>query len=98
MPFMRGPMPLRRTLFYLQQVILNLFKKTKFFFIQGKVILRDNVSILMFGYHIQPLPEQQGAADFIFWHWAQVQFKNPHIQMVRKTDYCPTPFIMAFLS
>lgn len=52
----------------------------------------------MFGYHSKPLPEQTGVADFIFWHWAQVQFKNPHIQMVREKDYCPTPFLMAFLS
>lgn len=76
-------MPLRRTFFYLQQ---------------GKVVLRDEVSILLFNYHGRPRPEQQGTRDFIFWHWAQLQYKNPHLQLVKKKDFVVTPFAMAILS
>ena len=83
MPFMRGAMPLRRTFFYLNQ---------------GKVILRDDVSVLVIGYHGRPHPEQQGTRDFIFWHWAQLQYKNPHLQLVKKKDFVITPFAMAILS
>ncbi|KAE9549605.1 hypothetical protein FO519_007179 [Halicephalobus sp. NKZ332] len=82
MPFMRGAMPLRRTLFYLNQ---------------GKVVLRDDVSVLVVGYHGRPQPEQQGTRDFVFWHWAQLQYKNPHLQLVKKKDFVITPFAMAIL-
>uniref|UniRef100_A0AC35EYP6 Small ribosomal subunit protein mS25 n=1 Tax=Panagrolaimus sp. PS1159 TaxID=55785 RepID=A0AC35EYP6_9BILA len=82
MPFMRGAMPLRRTLFYLEQ---------------GKVILRDDVAVLCIGYHSKPRPEQKGATDFIYWNWAQLQYKNPHIQLIKKQDFVVTPFAMAIL-
>uniref|UniRef100_A0A7E5A0B4 Small ribosomal subunit protein mS25 n=1 Tax=Panagrellus redivivus TaxID=6233 RepID=A0A7E5A0B4_PANRE len=79
---MRGPMPLRRTFFYLQQ---------------GKVIFRDDVAVLCLGYHGRPRPEQQGAREFIFWNWAQLQYKNPEIQLIKKKDFVVTPFAMAIL-
>ena len=80
---MRGAMPLRRTFFYLEQ---------------GKVILRDDVSIFLLAYHGKPRPEQSGASEFIYWHWAQMQHKNPHVQLIKKKDFVVTPFAMAILS
>uniref|UniRef100_A0A0K0FQ24 Small ribosomal subunit protein mS25 n=1 Tax=Strongyloides venezuelensis TaxID=75913 RepID=A0A0K0FQ24_STRVS len=82
MPFMHGAMPLRRTRFYLRQ---------------GKVIFRDNVAVLTMGYHKRPKPEQSGTRDFIFWHWAQLQFLNPKVQLVKLPDVVITPFAKAYL-
>ncbi|KAH7701157.1 Protein MRPS-25 [Aphelenchoides avenae] len=83
MPFMHGGMPLRRTFFYLNQ---------------GKIVLRDDVAVLMINYHYRPKPEQQGAREFVFWHWAQVQYKNPHLQLIKHNGLTVTPFAMAFLN
>uniref|UniRef100_A0A0K0EQ03 Small ribosomal subunit protein mS25 n=1 Tax=Strongyloides stercoralis TaxID=6248 RepID=A0A0K0EQ03_STRER len=82
MPFMHGSMPLRRTYYYLEQ---------------GKILLRDNVAVLSLGYHSKPKPEQVGAKDFIFWHWAQLQYKNPKVQLVKLRDLVITPYAQAFL-
>ncbi|CAD5206409.1 unnamed protein product [Bursaphelenchus okinawaensis] len=82
MPFMKGNMPIRRTFYYLQQ---------------GKVILRDDVDVMYFGIHRRPTSEQQGAKDFVFWHFAQLQYKNPQIQLIKKMDVSITPFAQAFL-
>uniref|UniRef100_A0AC35UE11 L51_S25_CI-B8 domain-containing protein n=1 Tax=Rhabditophanes sp. KR3021 TaxID=114890 RepID=A0AC35UE11_9BILA len=82
MPFMHGSMPLRRTYWYLQQ---------------GKVILRDDVAVLSLGFHKKPSVAQKGARDFIFWHWAQLQYKNPTVQLVKHADLTITPFAQAFL-
>ena len=46
MPFMRGPMPLRRTTYYLEQ---------------GQLHLRDSVRIFSINFHAKPKPLQQGA-------------------------------------
>ncbi|VDN55692.1 unnamed protein product [Dracunculus medinensis] len=82
MPFMHGSMPLRRTYFYLNQ---------------GTIFFRDVVKVLAFGFHRRPTPEQKGARDFIFWHWAQLQFQNPKVQLVKYVDFTPIPFVQAFL-
>jgi len=82
MPFARGVMPLRRTLFYLKQ---------------GKIILREDVAVLSIGFHRRPKPEQLGAREFVFWHYAQLQYKNPHLQLLKVSDVCPTPYAQAFL-
>ncbi|MFH4977492.1 hypothetical protein AB6A40_004201 [Gnathostoma spinigerum] len=82
MPFMHGPMPLRRTYYYLRQ---------------GKIMFRHNVKVFMMNYHLKPSEQQRGAADFVFWHWAQLQYKNPTVQLVRRADFTPTPFAQAFL-
>uniref|UniRef100_A0A914D2W6 Small ribosomal subunit protein mS25 n=1 Tax=Acrobeloides nanus TaxID=290746 RepID=A0A914D2W6_9BILA len=82
MPFMRGVMPIRRTFFYLEQ---------------GRVVFRDDVKVFCLGYHQRPEPHQKGAKEFIFWHWAQLQFRNPYIQLVKLKNFTVTPFAMAFL-
>lgn len=83
MPFMHGSMPLRRTFFYLQQ---------------GKVKFRDNVHVFAMGFHKNPTPEQTGARDFVYWHWAQLQYHNPKVQLVKHADKVITPFARAYLS
>lgn len=56
-----------------------------------------NFQVLAFGFHRRPTPEQKGARDFIFWHWAQLQFQNPKVQLVKYVDFTPIPFVQAFL-
>uniref|UniRef100_A0A0N5CHD5 Small ribosomal subunit protein mS25 n=1 Tax=Strongyloides papillosus TaxID=174720 RepID=A0A0N5CHD5_STREA len=82
MPFMYGKMPLRRTAFYLDQ---------------GKITFRNNVKVLILGYHKKPKPEQSGTRHFVFWHWAQLQYKNPSVQLVKIPDLVITPFAKAYL-
>ncbi|KAI6234412.1 28S ribosomal protein S25, mitochondrial [Aphelenchoides fujianensis] len=82
MPFKYGAMPLRRTLYYLEQ---------------GKITLRSDVAVLLLGFHRRPQPQQKGAFDFVFWHFAQLQYKNPHLQLIKKSDVSITPFAQAFL-
>jgi len=83
MPFKLGEMPIRRTLFYLEQ---------------GKIVLRNDVAVLQFGSHLKPTPEQKGTHDFLFWHYSQIQFKNPHVQLIKNYDTSITPFAQAFLN
>ncbi|KAK0428609.1 hypothetical protein QR680_010901 [Steinernema hermaphroditum] len=82
MPFMHGTMPLRRTFFFLQQ---------------GKINFRDEVAVLALGFNRRPLEHQKGAREFVFWHWAQLQFQNPKVQLVKHVDLTVTPFAQAFL-
>ncbi|GMT24162.1 hypothetical protein PFISCL1PPCAC_15459 [Pristionchus fissidentatus] len=82
MPFMHGTMPLRRTFFYLQQ---------------GKIKLRDNVTVFSMGYHRKGEGSQSGAREFVFWHWAQLQYHNPNVQLVKDVDKVITPYAKAFL-
>lgn len=83
MPFKIGKAPLRRTLYYLKQ---------------GKIELREDVSVMLIGTHFHPTAKQQGAREFAFWHFAQIQFKNPHVQVIKKFDISVTPFAQTFLS
>ncbi|CAI5448945.1 unnamed protein product [Caenorhabditis angaria] len=82
MPFMHGSMPLRRTFFYLQQ---------------GKIKFRDTVHVFSLGFNRNPTPEQAGARDFVYWHWAQLQYHNPKVQLVKHVDKVITPFARAYL-
>ncbi|KHJ82965.1 hypothetical protein OESDEN_17340 [Oesophagostomum dentatum] len=82
MPFMHGTMPLRRTFYYL---------------LQGKIKFRDDVQVFAMGFHRKPNEQQQGARDFVFWHWAQLQYKNPRVQLVKHIDLVITPFARAYL-
>ncbi|GMR48052.1 hypothetical protein PMAYCL1PPCAC_18247, partial [Pristionchus mayeri] len=82
MPFMHGKMPLRRTYFYLQQ---------------GKIKFRDNVAVFSMGYPRNVERVLDGANQFVFWHWAQLQFHNPRVQLVKQMDKVITPYAKAFL-
>uniref|UniRef100_A0A0N5AU27 Small ribosomal subunit protein mS25 n=1 Tax=Syphacia muris TaxID=451379 RepID=A0A0N5AU27_9BILA len=82
MPFMRGSMPLRRTLYYLKQ---------------GKIFFRSNVKVFAIGFHRVPEHGQEGAREFVYWHWAQLQYNNPKVQLVKFMDRTIVPFAMAFL-
>ncbi|VDK60184.1 unnamed protein product [Anisakis simplex] len=82
MPFMHGTMPLRRTFLYLHR---------------GKIHFRDNVQVLSFGYNRRPTEAQKGAREFVFWHWAQLQYHNPKVQLVKHVDLTVIPFAQAFL-
>ena len=77
---MRGPAPWRRTFEYLNS---------------GKLVFRENVKIFSINYH-DTLPESEGLRKFIFWHLAQVQFKNPKVQCVQLKNVTYTPFISIY--
>uniref|UniRef100_A0A914S825 Ribosomal protein/NADH dehydrogenase domain-containing protein n=1 Tax=Parascaris equorum TaxID=6256 RepID=A0A914S825_PAREQ len=64
-------MPLRRTFLYLRR---------------GKIHFRDNVQVFSFGYNRCPSEAQKGAREFVFWHWAQLQYHNPKVQLGRSRE------------
>ncbi len=67
---------------------------------QGKIFLRDQVGVLIVGMN-ETLPQkekQSGLNEFLYWHWAQLQFNNPSVHLVRLTNMCITPYLQAFLS
>lgn len=37
------------------------------------------------------------AASFLYWHWGQLQYQNPHVQLVAHHFKFPTAFFRAFL-
>ncbi|KAK6031349.1 hypothetical protein OSTOST_02497 [Ostertagia ostertagi] len=55
------------------------------------------IKVFAMGFHRQPNEEQKGAREFVFWHWAQLQFKNPRVQLVKHIDTVITPFARAYL-
>ncbi|KAG0728190.1 putative 28S ribosomal protein S25, mitochondrial [Chionoecetes opilio] len=38
----------------------------------------------------------RGAKEFVFWHLAQLQYNNPHVQVATFKNLTPTPFIRVF--
>ncbi|VDO92812.1 unnamed protein product [Soboliphyme baturini] len=81
MPFMKGLMPIRRTFYYLEK---------------GDIFLRSQVRIVLMAYH-PTKKNSEGARDFVFWHWAQLQHKNPYVQLVKSMKDWPVPYVRAFL-
>ncbi|CAL1539276.1 unnamed protein product [Lymnaea stagnalis] len=82
MPFMKGAAPIRRTLNYLEK---------------GKLVLKDSVKIVSFNYNTNH-PPSEGAENFVFWHFAQMQYKNPSVQMLVFNDMTPSPFVQVFFN
>jgi small subunit ribosomal protein S25 len=77
MPFMKGPAAWRRTLDYLNK---------------GSLIFRDKVKVLSINYH-ETEPESEGLRGFVFWHLAQIKYKNPHVQCVQLKNVVKSPFL-----
>ncbi|XP_067145284.1 small ribosomal subunit protein mS25 [Centruroides vittatus] len=77
MPFKIGPAPIRRTLQYLQK---------------GRLVFKDRVKIFSINFNADG-DLHRGARDFVFWHLAQLQYKNPNIQVVVLNEMTPNPFI-----
>ena len=80
--FMRGAAPWRNTLSYLES---------------GTIIFRPMVKIFTMNYTLDK-PESDGLRRFIFWHLAQIQYKNPHVQCVQFKNTTPSPFVSFYLS
>lgn len=80
--FMRGAAPWRNTLAYLES---------------GKIIFRPIVKILTLNYTLDK-PDSDGLRRFIFWHLAQIQYKNPQVQCVQFKNTTPTPFVSFYLT
>ena len=80
--FMRGAAPWRNTLAYLES---------------GNIIFRPIVRILTLNYTLEK-PDSDGLRRFIFWHLAQIQYKNPTVQCVQFKNTTPTPFVSFYLS
>lgn len=77
MPFLRGRSPVRRTLQYLEA---------------GKLIFQPEIRIMTINYNVNQ-KSSSGAYDFQFWHFPQIKFKNPHIQLYKFKNMTPTPCI-----
>lgn len=55
--------------------------------------------IFAIGYKQFPQDDRhRGVKEFVFWHWAQLQYSNPYVQLVRFTNISIVPFAKAFLS
>lgn len=80
MPFMKGLEPVRRTLKYLNA---------------GRLVLKDDIDIFSINYNTWG-ESQCGIRSFVFWHLAQVQFKNPDVQVITFKNMTPSPFISCF--
>ncbi|CAG0882325.1 unnamed protein product [Cyprideis torosa] len=80
--FLKGNAPVRRTFKYLNSSNLE---------------LRENVRIVSFNYNVEGL-NHAGTRDFIFWHFDQLQYKNPNVQLLSFVGMTPTPFIRAYFS
>lgn len=82
MPFMKGTHPIRRTLQHLNN---------------ARLALKPFVQIV--AVHYKPkVPTHQGAEQFVYWHLAQLQYKNPNVQVVTFKELTPTPFVRVFFS
>lgn len=77
MPFKKGPAAWRRTLDYLKG---------------GTLVFREKVKVCTINYH-ETEPESDGLRRFVFWHLAQIQYKNPNVQCVQLKNIVKTPFI-----
>jgi hypothetical protein len=55
------------------------------------------VKIFTIAYHRRPNEAQQGASDFVYWHWTQLLFKNPAVQLIRHDNISIAPFAIAYL-
>ncbi|XP_005109207.1 probable 28S ribosomal protein S25, mitochondrial [Aplysia californica] len=80
MPFMKGAAPIRRTVKYLEQ---------------GALVFKDSVRIVTFHFNNNH-SSSKGAEDFVFWHFAQMQYKNPNIQLCVLNNMTPSPFVQCF--
>lgn len=84
--FMKGTDPIRRTLKHLDN---------------RQLVLKPFIQILALHYRQEfkkEFPNHQGAVDFVHWHLAQLQYKNPDVQIITLTNLTPTPFIRVFFS
>jgi len=83
MPFMKGVVPIRYTLWHLDQ---------------GSILLRPQVKIMALCFRKKdPSPIHKGINDFVFWHWSQLQYKNPTVQIVKQPNTSPFPYFHVFL-
>ena len=77
MPFKKGPAAWRRSVDYLSS---------------GSLVFRDKVKVCSVNYTEQGA-ESDGLRRFVFWHLAQIQYKNPKVQCLQLKNIVPTPFI-----
>ena len=62
-----------------------------------RIIFRPIVRIFTLNYTLDK-PDSDGLRRFIFWHLAQIQYKNPNVQCVQFKNTTPTPFVSFYLS
>lgn len=77
MPFMKGAAAWRRTLNYLNS---------------GSLVFKEKVKVCAVNFH-ETEPESDGLRRFVFWHLAQIQYKNPNVQCVQLKNIVRSPFI-----
>jgi hypothetical protein len=83
MPFMKGVAPIRRTTKYLASCPL---------------VFKPRVKIMTINFNEEETERHHsGARDFVFWNLPQVQYRNPHLQIVTFRNLTPSPFITCFL-
>lgn len=81
MGFLIGEAPIRRTLKYLNA---------------GKIVFKDKIKIFSINYNYKA-ENHRGAKEFVFWHFSQIQYKNPTVQLQVFKNLTPSPFITTYL-
>jgi small subunit ribosomal protein S25 len=77
MPFKKGPAAWRRSIDYLKS---------------GSLVFKEKVKVCSINYNENEV-ESDGLKRFVFWHLAQIQFKNPNVQCVQLKNIVKSPFI-----
>ncbi len=77
MPFKKGPAAWRRSLDYLKS---------------GSLVFKEKVKVCSINYQ-ETGAESDGLRRFVFWHLAQIQYKNPQVQCLQLKNIVKTPFI-----
>ncbi len=105
--FKLGPHPIRRSVKYLEAGKLVFKERVKV------VTLNYNVdeyaqkvaeahpaqveAVKRREWYVRSGPHHQGIQDFVFWNLAQVQYKNPDVQIVELRNMTPSPYITCYL-
>jgi len=74
---MIGRAPIRRTMKYLESGLLK---------------FQPEVRVLTVNYNINQ-KASVGAYEFQFWHFPQIKYRNPALQLLKFKNMTPTPFI-----
>jgi len=107
MPFKLGPFPVRRSERFLEAGKLIFKERVKIMTINynvdeynERVISQHPATVPAVkkrSWHVRGGQHHKGVQDFVFWKLAQVQYKNPSVQIVELKNMTPSPYITCYL-
>ncbi len=107
MPFKLGTQPIRRTAKYLEAGQLVFKERVKIMTINysedeydqrvAEAHPAQTFGVKRRSWYSKAGPHHRGVQDFVFWNLAQVQYKNPNVQIVELKNMTPSPYITCYL-